>query len=186
MTLPAGLLPSDLNIEIFADPDNFGKCLFIQYGHTHPFHELPMPVMTTLFRECYLDKKALKGLDLMGISSEAKVEQYNYCNRGRLDGIPDISPSGKLTKEFVNCGYHGKCAGEGLVCKLEFDGVKITHRELQCMKHNGEGKDYQQIKSDMGFKSVTAVNSLISRCKDKFNVNTKSELLIKSIQIGII
>lgn len=187
MTLPSGILPSDCNIEIFANPDQFGKCLFIQYGHSQPFHELPVPVITNLYQECFSDKKAVKGLDLMGIKPESKVEQYNYCTRGRLDGIPDISASGKLTKEFVDCGRHGKnCPGEGLVCKLEFDGVKITHRELQCLKHNGEGKDYQQIKSDMGFRNVTAVNSLLTRCKDKFNVNTKSQLLLKTQQLGII
>jgi len=150
MTLPAGLLPNDCNIELFANPDQFGKCLFIQNGQTRPFHELPMPIITNLMHECFADKKAAKGLNLMGIDMELQTEQYNYCNRGRLDGVPDISASGKFTKEFVNCGRHGKCVGEGLVCKLEFDGVKITHRELQCLKSNGEGKDYQQIKSDMG------------------------------------
>ena len=187
MQLPSGILPNDSDIELFANPDEFGKCYFIQNGQTKPFHELPVSTITKLHSECFTDIKAVKGLNYMGVKPESMVEQYNYCNRGRLDGIPDITSSGNLTKEFVDCGRHGKnCPGEGLVCKLEFDGVKITHRELQCLKSNGEGKDYQQIQSDMGFRNVTAVNSLITRCKDKFNVSTKSQLLIKTIQLGII
>lgn len=182
MNLPSGLLPGDLNIEIFANPTEFGKCLFVQNGQTKPFHELPLTILPRLYNDCFENKKAVKGLRAMGVKTDAMVEQFNYCNRGRLDGTPDISTSGKLTTEFVDCGRHGRCKGEGLVCNL----MGLTFRELQCLRLNNNGKDYSQIKNEMGFKSHTAVNSLMQRLRDKLNAKDKTELLIKSYAIGIV
>jgi len=186
MELPAGLLPEDCNIELFANPDQFGKCLFVEYGQTRPFHELPIEVIPSLYSECFADKKAVKALRNMGVKSENIVEQYNYCNRGQLDSIPDISSSLKLTREFVDCGKHGKCEGEGIVCKLVFCSVKITHRELQCLRLNNKGKSYAEIRCEMGFNSQNSVNSLMSRLRDKFSATSKTDLLIKAHQIGIV
>ena len=185
MTLPAGLLPSDLNIEIFADPERFGKCFFIQYGQSRPFHELPIEVIPALYEECFLDKKAVKAMETMGIKCENMVEQYNYCNRGAFDSVPDISTSGKLTKEFFDCGRRGQCPGEGKVCKLTLNGIKITYRELQCLRHTVKGKDYKQIASEMGFKNTIPVNSLQSRLREKLGAGSKAALIIMSQQLGI-
>jgi len=185
MTLPAGLMPHDLNIEIFADPDHFGKCLFVQHGRVQPFHELPIEVIPALYEECFMDKKAVKAMRMMGIKSEAMVEQYNYCNRGALDGIPDVSTSGKLTREFFDCGRRGKCPREGLVCKMTFGQIKITPRELQCLRLNSKGKSYAEIRCEMGFNSQNSVNSLMSRLRDKMGVGSKSALIAISNQLGI-
>ena len=183
MNLPSGLLPHDCNIELFANPDQFGKCYWIQNGITRPFHELPIQVIVSLYTELYIDRKAVKALNQMGITKESEMlETYNFCNRGRLDGIPDISAAGKMTTEFVDCGRHGHCAGEGKVCSM----MGLTFREHECLSLNCKGHDYRQIKSDMGFRSQAAVNSLMSRCRSKLGAKDKTELLIKSIQIGII
>jgi len=182
MNLPAGLLPSDRNIEIFADPSQFGKCLFVQHGHTRAFYELPGTIIPSLYKECFSNKKAVKAMREMGINEIDMVEHYNYCNRGRLDSTPDISTTGKLTTEFVDCGRHGTCKGEGLVCNL----MGLTFRELQCLRLNNNGKDYSQIKKEMGFKSQTAVNSLMSRLRDKLNAKDRTQLLMNSYKIGIL
>ena len=121
----------------------------------------------------------------MGIKEENLVEQYNYCNRGALDSIPDISTSGKLTKEFFDCGKRDNCPGEGKVCKLSLNGVKITYRELQCLRFTVKGENYKQIASEMGFKNTLPVNSLMSRLRDKFGVGSKAALIILSNQLGI-
>ncbi len=184
--IPAGLLPEDCNIEIFANPKHFGKCLFVQYGTTKSFHELPLLVVSSLYQECFNDEKAVKAMEEMGIPPEDMVEFYNHCNRGALNGIPDIYQSGKMTREHYNCGRRGKCIGEGRVCKLDIAGTKFTPRELECIRLNSEGNDYDQIKSEMGFRSKTAVNSLMSRCRTKLHAKDRTELLIKSQQIGII
>lgn len=183
MNLPAGLLPEDCNIELFANPENFGKCFWLQYGQTKPFHELPIQVIVALYHELYADRKAVKALNGMGITKDNEMlETYNYCNRGKLDVTPDITPSGKLNKEFFDCGRHDKCPGDGKVCGKH----GLTFRERQCLKLNGLGKNYEQIKSEMGFRSVVAVNSLMSRCRSKLGATNKTELLIISTQIGII
>lgn len=187
MNLPAGLMPSDLNIEIFAEtePAQFGKCFFVQHGLTQPFHELPPEVIPSLYEECFLDKVAVKAMRLMGIKEENLVEQYNYCNRGALDSIPDISTLGKLTKEFFDCGRRGQCPGESKVCKLTLNGIKITYRELQCLRHTAKGKDYKQIALEMGFRNTLPVNSLMSRLREKFGAGSKAALIIMSQQLGI-
>lgn len=187
MGLPAGLLPGDVNIEIFASPTRFGKCLFVQNGTTKPFHELPLIVIAMLCPECFENKKAVKALKMMGIKQEAMVEQYNYCNRGRLDSTPDVSTSGKLTKEFVDCGRRGKCSGENLVCsQLVIEGSKITHRERECLVHLGKSLKDQQIMSEMGFNSITAVNSLMQRLREKTGCKDRTEMAMKAREIGII
>lgn len=183
MNLPAGLLPEDCNIELFANPNQFGKCYWIQNGTTRPFHELPIQITASLYSELYLDRNALKGLKLMGITKESEMlEFYNFCNRGKLDSTPDISTSGKLTKEFFDCGRHDNCPGDGKVCGR----YGLTFRERQCLKLHGLGRTYDQIKSEMGFRSTTAVNSLTSRLKSKCNASNKTELSIYAHQIGII
>ena len=183
MNLPAGLLPNDCNIELFADPKQFGKCYWIQNGQTRQFCELPIQIIVTLYAELYKDRKALSALKMMGVSKDSEMlETYNYCNRGKLDSDPDITPSGKLHKDFFDCGRHGKCIGEGKVCSMH----GLTFRELQCFRLNGMGLNYDQIKSEMGFRTKTAVNSLMERLRNKLDVKDRTELSIKAHQIGIV
>lgn len=183
MELPAGLLPEDCNIELFASPTEFGKCYWLQYGHTKPFHELPIQVIVSLYHELFTDKKAVKGLAGMGITKDNEMlEQYNYCNRGKLDSKPDITPSGRLRKDYFDCGRHGKCPGEGKVCSM----YGLTLRERQCLELNGQGKSYKEIKVLMGFKNQLPVNSLMSRLRSKLDASSKTDLLIKSRQLGIV
>lgn len=176
-----GLIPSDLNVELFADPAQFGKCFFIRAGQTKTFNELTSKLLITLSLEYEMDKKAQKALVKMGISEDQRLEQYNYCNRGRLDGIADIPVTGKLTHEYVDCGRRGQCIGEGIVCK---NPCNLTARERECLTHIE--KPYKVIKSEMGFKSIASVNSLIERLRNKTGVNTKSEMSQIARQIGIL
>jgi DNA-binding CsgD family transcriptional regulator len=186
--LPTGLTPTDQNIEIFANPHEFGKCFWISEGKTHLFWELPLHIIDDLRDELSSDCKALKGLRLMGLSSEGvMLEQYNYCNRGKLDGIPDISTSGKKTKEYFDCGLKGRCQGEGKVCSpLFINGSRITFRELECLKLIGTGLSYKQIKVEMGFTRETAVNSLTDRIRDKFQCSNNTEVALKVKELGLV
>lgn len=179
-----GLIPSDLNVELFADPAQFGKCFFVRAGQTKTFNELHSNLLVTLSLEYEMDKKAQKVLAKMGIPENERLEQYNYCNRGRLDGVADIPVTGKLTHEYVDCGRRGRCIGEGIVCKKDIQGINLTARERECLTHIE--KPYKVIKSEMGFKSIASVNSLIKRLRNKTGVNTKSEMSQIARQIGIL
>lgn len=183
MELPAGILPNDSNIELFANPEKFGKCYWISNGQTRQFCELPERIMSALYKELYIDRKAVKALNEMGFSKESEMlEVYNYCNRGKLDVTPDISTSGKLHKEYFDCGRHDRCPGDGKVCSR----YGLTFRERQCLMLAGIGKDYSQIKSEMGFRSKTAVNSLMERLRNKLGASNKSELAVRARQIGLV
>jgi len=188
LSLPSGLMPADTNIEIFADPKNFGKCYWMSEGKTRLFCELPHNIIDDLLEELMADRKAIAGMMLMGISATgAMLEMYNHCNRGRLDGVPDITTSGKKTKEYFECGQKGKCRGEGKVCSpLTINGERITFRELECLKLIGTGLTYKQITIEMGFRRETAVNSLIGRLRDKLQCGNNVEIALKVKELGIV
>ena len=185
--LPAGIIPSDRNIEFFADPEKFGKLFWLSEGIVHRFRELPLNIVDDLRDELLSDTRALSGLRLMNITDlDAMLEQYNYCNRGKLSSIPDISASGKKTKEFVDCGRRNHCPGENKVCSpLCINGDRISHREYECLKLIGISLTYKQIMVEMGFRRETAVNSLIARLRDKLQCNTLVEIALKVKEIGI-
>jgi DNA-binding CsgD family transcriptional regulator len=193
--LPAGLLPRDHNIEIFADPYNFGKCYFLHDGEVKDFSQMPHDLMLNLTDELKDDLHAMAGLKLMGYDIDAPgtrtamamIEQYNYCNRGAFDNIPDIFTNGKKTREFVDCGCRGRCPGEGKVCSpVVVDGEHITHRELECAMLIGRGMPYKRIGTEMGFHKVTAVNSLIGRLRDKLHCASNTEIAIKVKELGFV
>lgn len=186
--LPAGILPNDSSIEFFADPSNFGKVFWISEGQTHKFKELPMHIMDDLRDELLSDTRALKGMRLMGTYTEDEaLEQYNYCNRGKLNSTPDIAVSGKKSKEYVECGRRGTCPGENKVCSaLMINESKITHRELECLKLIGIGLTYKSITIEMGFRRETAVNSLIDRLRDKMQCTNNVEIAIKVKELGLV
>ena len=188
MELVAGITPSDNSIEIFAEPEKFGKCLFIKAGTTRPFRELPLDVLDDLREELSTDKRAIEGLRLMGVDDEwEKLETYNFCNRGRLDGVPDITESGKKSKEFVDCGKRGRCPGENKVCSpVVINGSRITFRELECWKLIGQQLSYKQVMFEMGFRRETAVNSLMERLRIKLACSDKVGIALKAKEIGII
>jgi len=186
--LPAGLMPTDSNIEIFADPFNFGKCYFIRQGEIQPFEFLPGEVLNDLCTELLEDPRAILALKLMGHSEGVNMlEQYNYCNRGALDCVTDVSVSGCKTREYVACGRRGRCIGEGKVCSpVTINGEHITYRELECLRLIGTGLTYQRIRIEMGFKRVTAVNSLIDRLRDKLQCTSNTEIALKVKELGIV
>lgn len=185
--LPAGILPEDRDIEIFGSKEKFGKCFFISEGKTKSFWELPLNILDDLREELLTDRKALEGLRLMGITDEKQMlETYNYCNRGRLDGVPDIH-NGKKTKEYVDCGRRFRCPGECKVCSpIRINGNKITFRELQCWRLIGNSLSYRQIMIEMGFRRETAVNSLMERLRIKLDAKDKTDLALKAKEIGIV
>ena len=186
--LPAGLIPNDNSIEIFADPQNFGKCFFISNGEIKPFELLPPKTINSLYKELDADRKAIGAMFEMKLEGWMEmVELYNYCNRGALDGIADISESGCKTREYVACGRKGKCPGEGKVCSpLIINEQRITYREIECLRHIGKGLTYKQISVEMGFRSITAVNSLIDRLRDKLQCTSNVEIALKVKELGIV
>lgn len=186
--LPTGILPTDENIELFGNPTQFGKCFWISKGKTHLFKELPLYILDDLRDELLSDTKALSGLRLMGIDTEDEMlEQYNYCNRGKLDGIPDISKTGKKSKEFIECNRRGHCPGENKVCSpLCINGERITHRELECLKLIGINLSYKQIMIEMGFRRETAVNSLIARLRDKLQCSNQTAIALKVKELQLV
>jgi len=186
--LPSGLIPADSNIEIFADPENFGKCYFMTKGEIKPFNLLPFMIMGNLCKELRDDKKAIDGLKSMGITGGMEMlEHYNYCNRGALDGTADITIAGCKTREYVACGRKGKCVGEGKVCSpLVVNGSHISYRELECLRLIGAGLTYKRITEEMGFRSITAVNSLIDRLRDKLQCTSNVEIALKVKELGIV
>ncbi|MGV8136523.1 MAG: hypothetical protein AB2L20_15045 [Mangrovibacterium sp.] len=190
MEVPAGIIPNDLNTELLGVPGKIGKLYYTRDGNTKLFpglREEDLRYWNILEKELECDIKAIQALRKMGVPEPEALEHYNWCNRSNLDGIADIRTTGKLTHEFVDCSRRGKCIGEGKVCKpLMVNGEKITYREREALSHLFAAKKDKQIQQDMGFSSPASVKSLMVRLRGKFDASSRSELLIKARQIGIV
>ena len=88
---------------------------------------------------------------------------------------------------YDKIGHAWTAVVTGVITSYSIHYTKLydTPRELECIRLNNQGNDYAQIQKEMGFKSKTAVNSLMSRCRTKLDAKDRTELLIKSQQLGI-
>lgn len=178
--LPAGLI--DINAEVFAVSIFKVKCT--HDGVVKALHDLPADKLTMLKHEMYSDKKALKGLKMLGITEESEMlEAYNHCKRGAFDRVPDVAGH-ILTSEAFECGMKGKCKAEGYCCKpVEVNGERLTQRESQCLRLIGQGLTYKQIQRELCYTTVVSVNSLVQRLYDKIGISDKAKVAILAIQV---
>lgn len=178
--LPAGLL--DKKVEIFAVAPFRVKCL--HDSKVIDIAELPFCMLQMLKTEMRNDKKALKGLKMLGFTEEREMlEAYNHCKRGAFDKVPDISGH-VLTSEQYECGMRGKCTAEGLICKpLLINGESLTQRETQCLRLLGQGMTYKQIQKALCYTTVASANSLVYRLYAKLGIGDKTKAAIIAAQV---
>ncbi len=179
-TLPAGL--TNDNAEIFAT-DTF-KSAALHGGQVKPLSSLPAAIHKMLLVEMYNDTKALKGLKMLGINEESEMlEAYNFCKRGEFDKVADVAGH-VLTSEAVNCGRHGRCEAEGLMCKpVQVNGETLTQREAQCLRLLGQGKTYKDIQKELNYTTVVSANSLVSRLYNKIGASDKAKVALLAAQV---
>lgn len=95
-----------------------GEIQFMQNGVQRLFCELDVIVAASLRDELEKDHKALKGLDILGITDPIEqLKQFIYCRFGEFDNKADITVGEVMNYEYWNCGNR-PCPADGLLCKL--------------------------------------------------------------------
>jgi DNA-binding CsgD family transcriptional regulator len=166
--IPAGLV--DTSIEFFMAN---GELMVIENGITSPFMELTVNAATLLRDELDRNPIALKALEQMGIDNALEqLYQYAKCRYSDLNEVGDLK-DGESHPEFWDCGQHGKCFYEGILCvPLRAPFGRLTNREIQIIKLISQ--DYpDKIIAKKLVLSIHTVRTHIKHIEDKIGAFTK-------------
>ena len=152
----------------------------IKYGLNLPAH-----ILSKYEADFEADAQARKELKIMGIPEDEMLEQFIKCRFGGNDNKADISGN-KLTPDYWQCGKHGVCEHEFVVCRpvITETGEKLTRCEIAVMK---------QITLDLSDKEIAdklcvSVNTICSHrvhLTQKIGCNSKNGIVRFAIEKGI-
>jgi DNA-binding CsgD family transcriptional regulator len=150
--LPAGVLPTDQNIE-FVGVSGSKTVLWMQHGHTKTWKALPKPIYKKLKALFFTDHEAVKFLS-NNYKAEAHnlnrlVELYTYYMYGDLDHTPDVidgtlQPSENF-RESKNCPslqFSNKF--------ININGAHLSQRDLKILDDIIEGLPDKAIAHKLG------------------------------------
>ncbi|NQY30958.1 MAG: response regulator transcription factor [Flavobacteriaceae bacterium] len=151
--LPAGVSPNDPNIEFVGEKDN-KTVLWIQYGKTHPFTDLPSKYYTKLKEAYSNDPAAVVSLSDLNVGIRREVELYTYYIYGDLDTTPDIkdgelqpSENFRDTLDCLSLQWESK--------NIDFEGKIITTRQLRILDLIARDLPDKAIAHEMGIAQST-------------------------------
>lgn len=103
------------------------------------------------------------------------VRRFCRCNFGVIDDVKDISFSGRLNFERVQCPLRGECKNEGVICNPKFNS-KISDAEERVLKLQFFGKTKEEIADELSL-SVHTVNNHIRNAYSRIGVHEKAEFI---------
>ncbi|PHR71009.1 MAG: hypothetical protein COA67_07365 [Lutibacter sp.] len=127
-----GLINS--GIEFFNCPE--GEVNIILNKRIILFTELPFAIIQILKEDISKNKDVELALHDMHPHSEYnRLEQFAKCRFGGLDFQADIENNTLQEGEYWDCPLHGKCAAEGIICKLpKVNGERLVKQEVDLMR----------------------------------------------------
>ncbi len=124
-----GLLPWDDDIEFVGVRDTM-EVLWLRYGATHYFKDLPDNIYRQLEQKYLSDQPAVQYISGLSDDLRRQVELYTFFLYGDVDHIPDWS-SGKLG-ETENFRISPECPSVDFANKhFTLRGNPVTPRELR-------------------------------------------------------
>lgn len=173
MNLPAGLV--DENIEFFVYN---GEPMMLASGSMKSFQHFPDEVIDLIKEDMKEHPLTIIALEAMGISDIMKqIRQYIICRFGNFDDRADLTPEGITITEYYNCGQHGTCEYEGILCQLvPAPGGKISTRELQIIQYIARDLPNKMIADDLDI-SVNTVSSHIANIQLKTGTHSKAGIV---------
>jgi DNA-binding NarL/FixJ family response regulator len=109
---------------------------FMSSGQIKNFSEAPASIVELL--QNYIDNKPKlqAGLQIMHPDNSVKqLEQFVSCRLGGLDYNPDVKNNKIQNGEYQECANRGKCAQEGIVCKLpKINNHRLTIQEVKVLQ----------------------------------------------------
>lgn len=180
--LPAGIIPGDKSIELFANRKT-RKVYFSFNGEIKPFSELPQNLLDQLIENLISDPVALR--DLKDLPNDKMLEEYAFCLYGTLDSDSDYSITGKLKKaENFRCGANCKCL-KWLTKKIEYNNKTLTPLKLNILDALATGKSDKEI-ADQFFIEQTTLNTHKKQLFNLFKVASTKELITEAIKAKIL
>lgn len=118
------------SVEFF---NHHGQIKAIQSGTIYNFTDLPLETIKKLKKAINADKVLKMELKKWHPFSELKqIEQFVKCRFGGLDFTADIKDGELQDGEYWDCPFRGKCASEGVLCKLPMhDNKRLTNTDVK-------------------------------------------------------
>lgn len=173
-SLPAGVLPGDSSIEMFADR-NAQELYYFENGARKSFSELPENHKAQIHKMLMGDRGARKALS--GLSYNKAIHAYAYCLWGAADACADFTASGALQSPD-----NFRCNIEGCTChtwdhkKIQYNGNVISGREIEVLDLLATDLTDEHIAGTL-FITRSTVNTHKKNLFTKFNVQSTPALL---------
>lgn len=179
---PAGLLPSDESVEIFADRKE-KKAFFISKGRSLSIDELPNDFKRSLLQKMLRDKPAMKEIGHLGYSEA--IKRYAFCLYGSLDHVPDFHEGELSDAENFRCGKNCTCLKWKFKSITTINGRKITPRQLEIIELLRAGLPGKQIADRLNIELAT-LNNHKQAIMLKLDAHCTADIINKSIEQNII
>lgn len=180
--IPAGLMIGDKSTELFGCRET-RRVFALSNGKTIKFEELHATKRALIFEKLISDEVALE--DLKHLPQAEAIEHFAFCVYGAADHEPDFDCDGNLKKadNFI-CSNNCICL-KWKSKNITIEGNKLTSREIEIVTLLASDKPDKQIADELEITEST-LNTHKRNLFEKFNVSSKSGLIIKAISNKII
>lgn len=168
-TIPPGL--ADDKIEFFVLN---GEPVFLQGGKMHPFGDLSVDEATKLRSLLDHDKRALMGLEQLGITDPIEqLKKFVFCRFGNFNLIPDMDED-EVNYEYWDCGSRHFCPAIGFLCLApQVPKGNLTPHDLKLISLVRSDITNKQI-ADLTHRSVHTINRQCENITKKIGCFTKT------------
>jgi DNA-binding CsgD family transcriptional regulator len=183
MKIPALIQPNS-GTEVFAFNDT---ALGVNNGIIRDVRDCP-EIMDAFQDELLENKAAYKRIILRTSDPVKQVVEYIRCTRGDFDSRADISADGIVLNafEYWDCGKHGNCPDEGIVCKVpECKNKSLTLREIEVTKLIAQDLADKQIADRLSI-SPNTVAIHRTNIEHKLGVASKVGIAVWAVKHNII
>lgn len=180
MDIPAGF--KDGEVEFFTINS---ESSFLINGEKFSYHTAPNAVKTIFYEEYARDIREVpeRLMILKSIAKDEEFETWMNCNFGGFNSTPDVDlRTGRISREFWNCGLKECCSGYGIICHNKFN---LTRAEYHIFKSYKDGIPDKIISDRMHISQHTLRNHNASILR-KLEAHSKIEALKKAEKEGVI
>lgn len=178
----AGLLGP--GIEIFNSDDGLK---IIQDGRIKPFSAAPYSVIARIIEQIKREPETQEILKKWHPDSEMKqVEQFASCRFGGLDFEADMKGSELQDGEYHPCTFRGKCAAEGILCKMpKINNTRLSLQMVKLMRLIS-GTDTNEVIAEKMEIPLGSYHLLKKKLYELLQVQTKQEVALISRDLTIV
>ncbi len=175
----------DGGLEIYLEDED--KLKAIKNGQIKNFEDLDFE--ETLFIANIIDTdEVLKNIlqEWWPENKKRQIWQVAKCRFGGLNHIPDLTTTGEINSDYIQCSFRGFCKGEGIVCKpIEYQGVPLTSKEIKAIQLMSTNKKNAVVCEELNI-AEGSFNVFRTQLYVKLgNINTKQEVTRIGVQLGI-